>query len=98
MDFKPFWERIEEAGATMDGIDVMLDCTAELMDELHNSLNPMPKVFLPCVIAALDRLKDIHLIDKDDEEKEKIQRMANSLNRMLQVTVQVEHVDRRDME
>ena len=98
MDYKPFLKRIDEAGATMDGIDVMLDCTAALMNELNESLNPRVNVFLPCVIAALDRLKNIQLIDKDDEEKEKIQRMANSLNRMLQVTVQVERVQRRDME
>ena len=58
----------------------------------------MSNVFLPCVIAALDRLKNIHLIDEDDEEKEKIQRMANSLNSALQVTVQVDRMKRRDME
>lgn len=98
MDYKPFLKRIDEAGATMDGIKVMVDCTAALMDELHESLNPRANVFLPCVIAALDRLKNIQLIDEDDEGKEKIQRMANSLNRMLQVTVQVERVQRRDME
>lgn len=98
MDFKPFLERIYEAGATMDGINVMLDCTAALMNELNESLNPRANVFLPCVIAALDRLKNIHLIDEDDEEKEEIQRMANSLNSALQVVAQVEHVDRRDME
>ena len=98
MDYKPFLKRIEEAGATMDGIDVMLDCTAAIMNELNESLNPRSNVFLPCVIAALDRLKNIQLIDEDDEGKEKIQRMANSLNRMLQVAVQVERVQRRDME
>ena len=98
MDYKPFLKKIDEAGATMDGINVMLDCTAAIMNELNESLNPRANVFLPCVIAALDRLKNIHLIDEDDEEKEKIQRMANSLNSALQVTVQVERVQRRDME
>lgn len=98
MDFKPFLERIDEARATMDGINVMVDCTAALMDELHESLNPMPSVFLPCVIAALDRIKSIYLVDKDDEGKKKMQRMANSLNSAFQVVAQVEHVDRRDME
>lgn len=98
MDFKPFLERIDEAGATNACIRVLVDCTAELMDELHNSLNPMPKVFLPSVVAALDRLKSIYLVDEDDEGKKKIQRMANSLNSALQVVAQVEHVDRRDME
>ena len=82
----------------MDGINVMVDCTAALMDELHESLNPMPSVFLPSVIAALDRLKSIYLIDAEDEGREKIQRMANSLNSALQVTAQVEHVNRRGME
>lgn len=98
MDFKPFLERIDEAGATNACIRVLVDCTAELMDELHNSLNPMPKVFLPSVVAALDRLKSIYLVDEDDEGKKKIQRMANSLNSAFQVVAQVEHVDRRDME
>lgn len=98
MDFKPFLKKIDEAGATMDGINVMVDCTAALMDELHESLNPMPSVFLPCVIAALDRLKSIYRVDEDDEGKKKIQRMANGLNSALQVVAQVEHVDRRDME
>ena len=55
MDYKPFLKKIDEAGATKDGINVMVDCTAALMDELNESLNPMPSVFLPCVIAALDR-------------------------------------------
>ena len=98
MDYKPFLKKIDEAGATMDGINVMLDCTAAIMNELNESLNPRVNVFLPCVIAALDRLKNIHLIDEDDEEKEKIQRMANSLNSALQVTVQVDRMKRRDME
>lgn len=98
MDYKPFLKRIKEAGATMDRIDVMLDCTAALMNELNESLNPRANLFLPCVIAALDRLKNIQLLDKDDEEKEKIRRMANSLNSVLQVTVQVDHMNRRDME
>lgn len=98
MDFKPFLKKIDEAGATMDGINVMVDCTAALMDELHNSLNPMPRVFLPSVVAALDRLKSIYLVDEDDEGKKKIQRMANSLNSAFQVVAQVEHFDRRGME
>ena len=98
MDYKPFLKRIKEAGATMDGIDVMLDCTAAIMNELNESINPRVNVFLPCVIAALDRLKNIQLIDEDDEGKEEIQRMANSLNRVLQVTVRVDRMKRRDME
>lgn len=98
MDFKPFLKKIDEAGATMDGINVMVDCTAALMDELHDSLNPMPRVFLPCVIAALDCIKSIYMIDCDEDERKKLQRMENSLNSALQVVAQVEHVDRRDME
>lgn len=98
MDFKPFLERIDEAGVTNAGIRVLVDCTAELMDELHNSLNPIPEVFLPSVVAALDRIKSIYMIDCDEDEKKELQRMANSLNSALQVVAQVEHVDRRDME
>ena len=98
MDYKPFLKKIDEAGATMDGINVMVDCTAAIMNELNESLNPRANVFLPCVIAALDRLKNIQLIDEDDEKKEKFQCMANSLNGVLQVTVQVDRVSRRDME
>lgn len=97
MDFKPFLKKIDEAGATMDGINVMVDCTTALMDELHESLNPMPRVFLPSVVAALDRIKSIYMIDCDEDERKKLQRMANSLNSALQVVAQVEHVDRRDM-
>ena len=98
MDFKPFLERIDEVGATDACIRVLVDCAVELMDELHNSLNPMPKVFLPSVVAALDRIKSIYMIDCDEDERKKLQLMANGLNSALQVVAQVEHVDRRDME
>lgn len=97
MDYKPFLKKIDEAGAIVDEINVMVDCTAVLMDELHESLNPMPSVFLPCVIAALDRLKSIYLVDEDDEGKKKIQRMANSLNSAFTVLTEVETVKREDV-
>lgn len=97
MNFKPFLERIDEAGATMDGINVMVDCTAELMDELHNSLNPMPKVFLPSVVAALDRIKSIYMIDCDEDERKKLQLMANSLNSAFTVLTEVDNVKMEDV-
>lgn len=97
MDYKPFLEKIDEAGSTMYGIDVMVDCTAAIMNELNESLNPRADVFLPCVIAALDRLKNIYLIDMDDEEKEKIQRMANSLNSAFTVLAEVKKVKMEDV-
>lgn len=97
MDYKPFLKRIDEAGATMDGINVMVDCTAAIMNELNESINPRANVFLPCVIAALDRLKSIYLVDEDDEDKKKIQRMANSLNSAFTVLTEVEKVKREDV-
>lgn len=98
MDYKPFLDKIGENSTAEECVHVMVDCTGALMDELHSSVGPIPSMFLPNVIAVLDRLKSIYLIDADDEEKEKIQRMANALNSALQVTVQVERTNRRDME
>ena len=98
MDYKPFLKEIDESSTTEECVRVMVDCTGALMDELHSSVGPIPSMFLPCVIAALDRLKSIYLIDEDDEEKEKFQRMANALNSGIQVIAQVERTNRRDME
>lgn len=52
MDYKPFLDKIGENSTAEECVHVMVDCTGALMDELHSSVEPIPSMFLPNVIAA----------------------------------------------
>lgn len=85
MDYRPYQKRILEAESWNESVRAVVDCTGELMQEINRLIGRYPKMLQPAVIAALDRLKSVYMVDVAEEEKRILLKCSREINDNLVV-------------
>lgn len=91
MDYRPYQKRILEAESWNESVRAVVDCTEELMQEVNRLIGRYPKMLQPAVIAALDRLKSVYMVDVAEEEKMELLKCSREINDNLVVSVVMQH-------